>query len=258
MFNVTDTWPLITVKTQGTPAEDVITTPAKSPFRFRLVEYGSLAIAWDLLNGRFVRRPPFHRTPRPKFESKQRERLDASWSGWAGHETAGSSSVCESNGKIACDPITNANFGGEFTQKCGCPRGTGWQRSIDERGFRRSRLSRGSQEYRSMTRRSNLAPVAYNSAAFHEGFQDGQARKPPLDEPPDPAISDLERASYCEAWLIGSSTVWTPGTLALHAMLDNGEITGSISAGDGRRLGLKTGQNVTTRINAGNLPCRSR
>jgi hypothetical protein len=66
----------MTVKTRGQPAEEVITTPAESPFRCRVVEYSSLAIAWDLLNGRFVRRPPLHRMPPPKFDGKQHERLD--------------------------------------------------------------------------------------------------------------------------------------------------------------------------------------
>jgi hypothetical protein len=94
VFNVTDTWPLITVKTQGQPAEDVVTTPAESPFRYRLIEYGSLAIAWDLLNGRFVRRPPLHRAPPPKFESKQHERLDGlrAWM-WRAKDSAASSKL---------------------------------------------------------------------------------------------------------------------------------------------------------------------
>jgi hypothetical protein len=76
MFDVTDTWPMLTVKNHGSPAEDVITTPAESPFRGRLFECRSLAVAWDLLNGRFVRRPPLHRMPPPTFESKQHQRLD--------------------------------------------------------------------------------------------------------------------------------------------------------------------------------------
>ena len=110
-----------------------------------------------------------------------------------------------------------------------------------------------------MIRCYDLTLVAYNSAAFLEGFQEGQARRPRLDEPPDPAIPDVEWASYCEGWLMGSSEpVWTPGTLALHGMLGNGEIAGSISPGDRRRPSLKTARKITTRIDAGNLPCRSR
>ena len=110
-----------------------------------------------------------------------------------------------------------------------------------------------------MTRSYDLALVAYNTAAFHEGFQEGQARRPRLDEPPDQAISDVEWATYCEGWLMGSSEpVWTPGTLALHGMLDNGEIAGRIGARDGRRPSLKTEQKVTACIDPGNLPCRSR
>lgn len=76
MFDITDTWPTIRVQNHGSPAEEVITKPAESPFRGRLFEYRSLAVAWDLLNGRFIRRPPSHRMPPSAFESMQYQRLD--------------------------------------------------------------------------------------------------------------------------------------------------------------------------------------
>jgi hypothetical protein len=57
-MNITGSWPRIQVEIEGMPRQDIIIPPAQSPFRRRLFECSSLKISWDLLNGRFVRRPP--------------------------------------------------------------------------------------------------------------------------------------------------------------------------------------------------------
>ena len=55
-------------------AETLRVPPPDSPFRCRLFAVSALDTAWDVLNGRMIRRPPFHRLPRERFESKQHER----------------------------------------------------------------------------------------------------------------------------------------------------------------------------------------
>ena len=47
--------------------------PSPSPFHDRLNMVRLMAV-WDLLNGRFVRRPPLYRLPREGFVSKHDER----------------------------------------------------------------------------------------------------------------------------------------------------------------------------------------
>jgi hypothetical protein len=75
-----------------------------------------------------------------------------------------------------------------------------------------------------MMRSYNPALVDYNSPAFHAGFEQGQARNPRPDLPAEPTTSDVEWASYCEGWLMGSSEpIWTSETLARHGRLTEKE-----------------------------------
>lgn len=49
--------------------------PRDTAFRWRL-RAARMCARWDLLNGRFVRRPLRHRLPPEPFRSKQHERMD--------------------------------------------------------------------------------------------------------------------------------------------------------------------------------------
>ena len=50
--------------------------PPNPDFRCRIVIAQTRDATLDLLNGRFVRRPPFHRMPRQRFESKHHDHMD--------------------------------------------------------------------------------------------------------------------------------------------------------------------------------------
>jgi hypothetical protein len=54
---------------------DFTTPPPDTPFRLRL-KAARMRASWDLLGGRFVRRPLRHRLPPKPFRSKHRERQD--------------------------------------------------------------------------------------------------------------------------------------------------------------------------------------
>ncbi|TDH58318.1 hypothetical protein E2C06_33190 [Dankookia rubra] len=55
--------------------DDFAIPPPESPFRRRL-KAARMRASWDLLNGRFFRRPLRHRLPPEPFRSKHRERQD--------------------------------------------------------------------------------------------------------------------------------------------------------------------------------------
>ena len=66
---------MIRVENHDGSHRDFASPPPDTPFRLR-VRATRMRASWDLLNGRFVRRPLGHRLPPEPFVSKQRERRD--------------------------------------------------------------------------------------------------------------------------------------------------------------------------------------
>ncbi len=61
-----------------------------------------------------------------------------------------------------------------------------------------------------MTKRYDDALVNYDSSAFNAGFEEGLAGNPRRTEPADSGVSEIDWASYCEGWLMGSCEApWT-------------------------------------------------